>query len=70
MIGGPFNEGEPDRRPGGDFKVRYANGDIYEGLMKDLKRHGTGRLHQTNEDLYEGGWLEDKRDGMGKMTIK
>lgn len=31
MIEGPFKEGKPETINGVNFKIRYSNGEVYEG---------------------------------------
>jgi hypothetical protein len=51
--------------------MRYPNGDIYEGSMLYLKRHGIGKLYSFESgDFYHGSWKHDKREGKGRLTIK
>jgi len=69
MIEGSFKESEPDPL-GGNFKVRYPNGDVYEGNMLNRKKNGKGKLYYINGDVYEGEWVNDKREGKGKFYIK
>lgn len=41
-------------------KMRYLNGDIYEGQFKDGLRSGQGVMRTANGMKYEGEWKEDK----------
>jgi hypothetical protein len=43
------------------------NKNLYEGDLKDGKRHGKGKMIYNNGDVYEGDWKEGKRHGKGKM---
>merc|ERR1711988_468176 len=57
----------------------YANGNVYEGQMKDGEQHGKGKMVYNADDLnhsekhlnhrkgevYEGDWKNDNRDGKG-----
>lgn len=65
---GPFKEGVLDSH--GNFKIRYPNGDVYEGSMLNHKKSGKGKLFYANGDLYEGEWVSNKREGAGKFYIK
>merc|ERR1719231_714885 len=60
-------------------KKTYDDGKVYEGQMKDGKRHGKGKMVYNEDDLnhsekhlnhnagdvYEGDWKNDNRDGKG-----
>jgi hypothetical protein len=48
--------------------IVYANGDRYEGQLKDGIPHGQGTLVYANGDRYEGEWQDDKRHGQGTYT--
>eukprot|EP00347_Sterkiella_histriomuscorum_P005372 403356865 len=69
IIEGSFKDGKPDHQQG-NFKIRYENGDVYEGNMLAKKKSGKGKLYYINGDIYEGEWLLDKREGKGKFYIK
>ena len=45
--------------------IKYDYGFIYEGEIKDGKRHGYGIFYIGNEYLFEGKYKDDKRDGFG-----
>ena len=68
IIEGLFKEGLVDNQ--GMAKIRFANGDIYEGGIANQKRQGKGKLYYQNGDYYEGEWALNKRDGKGKFYIK
>ncbi len=68
MISGTFKDGKPEIQ--GDFKVRYPNNDVYEGVMQKMKRNGRGRMYQACGDIYEGDWAENMRNGPGKQYVK
>jgi hypothetical protein len=51
--------------------VRYENGDVYSGEMREGKREGTGQLFERATGMrYEGSWSEDVRHGYGTLTSK
>ena len=68
FIEGNFKDGNPDTS--GNVKIRYSNGDVYEGTIYNRYKSGKGKIHYINGDLYEGEWLYDKREGQGKFYIK
>ena len=37
----------------------YENGDVYEGMWKDDKRHGRGRFFTLEGDVWDGTWKHD-----------
>lgn len=51
-------------------KVTYANGDVYEGEIKNDMRDGYGVQHYANGDIYTGNWKLDKRNGKGALRFK
>ena len=53
-----------------DKKIVYSNGDVYEGEMQDLVKHGRGKLTFENGDVYEGTFIADKMSGEGVLTFK
>lgn len=46
-------------------KITYQNGDVYEGPVFKLQRHGQGAIKLANGDYYVGGFAYDKMDGLG-----
>jgi hypothetical protein len=59
------------RMGGGDGRMVYAFGHIYEGGMHRNKRHGFGKLLEQSGDSFEGEWWCDKRKkGMHVMNPK
>ena len=65
IVSGVFKDGESDSSVLSDFKIRYSNGDIYEGSILNMQRNGKGKMYSnlSHEDVYEGEWKADKRDG-------
>ena len=51
-----------------DSKVYYSNGDVYEGDLLNLKKHGKGKLIYAQGDVYEGDFVNDAMTGKGKFT--
>lgn len=47
----------------GNATVKYKNGLRYEGLIKDGKQHGLGRLYYPDGKYLEGNFFEGKPDG-------
>ena len=51
---------------GGSVKtVKYANGDVYKGEIKNGKPHGKGVYSFVNGDVFEGMFMEGKKSGKG-----
>lgn len=49
--------------------IRYANGDIYKGHIKNGIREGLGTCYFSNKDVYEGMWENDKMECIGKYVF-
>ena len=52
----------------GGETIKYANGGVYDGEIKDGKRHGNGKMIYSNNMVYEGEWNNDNKNGRGKLT--
>lgn len=56
--------------PGGHGRLVPSVGDVYEGGLKDNKKHGYGKLTYSKTvgecrgQRYEGMWVDDVRHGM------
>lgn len=48
-------------------KLEFANGDIYEGKIKDYRMHGKGKYTWSSEDRYEGDFVSDAFTGKGTL---
>jgi hypothetical protein len=48
----------------GSGVMKYANGDVYKGYIKNGKREGEGVLITKKGDEIEGTWKEDKKHGL------
>jgi hypothetical protein len=54
-------------------KIKYANGDIYIGDIKNKKRHGEGKMSYSKKSEYleyDGNWQEDFQHGNGTLLYK
>lgn len=49
--------------------IRYDNGDIYKGQIKNGVREGLGTCYFANKDIYEGMWKDDKMECVGKYVF-
>jgi hypothetical protein len=55
----------------GKGKLCYANGEIYNGNMRNNKRNGFGVIVNIDGSGYEGEWLNNKGHGRGiEMNAK
>ena len=52
----------------GEFRVTYANGEVFEGEYVDERRHGIGEYHYLDGSVYEGEFFKDRRQGFGIFT--
>jgi hypothetical protein len=43
----------------------YADGERYEGELKEGLRDGFGRMSYRNGIVYEGGWVGNGKEGSG-----
>lgn len=53
----------------GEDTIRYPNGDIYKGQIKNGLREGLGTCYFYNKDMYEGMWKNDKMECVGKYVF-
>lgn len=53
----------------GNGKMRYDNGNEYEGQWKNNKRDGKGTTRYASENVYIGMWKGGKRHGFGVFHI-
>jgi hypothetical protein len=51
----------------GHGKMKYANGNIYEGEWKNNNKSGNGKMKYQNGSIYDGEWKKNKKNGKGKM---
>ena len=50
--------------------MKYVDGSIYEGMWKENKKHGQGKLQYANGDIYIGQFQNDKCHGTGTIKYK
>jgi len=48
-------------------KLEFANGDVYEGKIKDYRMNGKGKYTWSSEDVYEGDFVSDNFTGKGTL---
>ena len=56
-----------DGKPHGKGKVKWDNGDTYDGEWKNGLKEGYGVYQWSNGDRYEGEWDADTMEGQGKQ---
>ena len=54
----------------GKGRLYCSNGDIYEGLFQDDKKHGEGKLFFKFGGYYEGEFSNDEMEGLGQLFDK
>lgn len=54
----------------GRGKAAYKNGDVYEGLYDNGRRHGKGTYTYYGGDEFQGIFVENKKSGLGRVTYK
>lgn len=54
----------------GQAKILFANGEYFEGQIKQGSRCGQGNHYYLNGDTYEGPWDNDRRGGKNRGRIK
>lgn len=52
----------------GTGTVTSADGEVYEGEIRDGKPNGTGSLTRANGDVYEGEWKDGRVNGTATCT--
>ena len=51
-------------------KIVYQNGNIYEGELKNGKKHGKGIMKYKNGYIYDGDWENGYRHGKEFISKK
>lgn len=54
----------------GGGSVRYSDGSVYSGAMKDLLKNGFGKLIFADGSVYEGNFKDGLYDGLGELIYK
>ena len=66
----PINSSAPEkaskesRKEGkkeGEGKLKYHNGDVFEGTWRNDKIDGHGKLISAKGDVVEGNWLQNDK---------
>ena len=50
--------------------IKYKDGSMYAGQVKDKLRNGKGRMTYANGDIYQGDWVNGKAHGNGVFLDK
>lgn len=53
----------------GSGKLTWSNGDVFEGTLKNGKRHGKGSFVWSNGQRYKGDWVEDVPSGQAVVDF-
>ena len=51
-------------------EIKYEDGKVYNGCLKNNIRSGKGTMMYSNGDIYEGYWIKDLRSGKGSYTYQ
>lgn len=54
----------------GQGKIKYENGDCYEGNLKSGVFHGTGTFKKSNGEVYQGNYVNGFREGSGTLSFE
>ena len=46
----------------------WPDGSRYEGMWRNDKANGQGKLVHADGDIYEGQWVNDKAEGTGTYS--
>lgn len=49
-------------------EIVFANGDVYNGKVKQKLPNGTGTMHYVNGNVYVGEWVMGERSGQGTLV--
>ena len=50
-------------------KVKFKNGDVYDGEWKNKAPNGIGLMMYANGEIYSGAWENGIRTGLGAMSF-
>ncbi len=53
----------------GQGQVTWANGDAYQGELRQSRRHGQGEFTWANGQRYQGTWANDAPHGTGNLQF-
>ena len=61
---------KPENSQGVEQLIKFKDGRIYEGTIKNGRKNGKGRLSFPNGDVYDGFWKNGERHGFGEYFWK
>lgn len=50
-------------------KVKFKNGDVYDGEWKNKAPNGQGLMMYANGEIYSGAWVNGLKEGSGAMSF-
>jgi len=50
---------------GGIGEIKFSDGSLYQGMVKNKLFNGKGRITHANADIYQGEWKDGKANGQG-----
>lgn len=50
---------------GGIGEIKFSDGSLYQGMIKNKLFNGKGRITHANADIYQGEWTDGKANGQG-----
>ena len=50
-------------------KMKYKNGEEYNGQFNNGKKEGKEIMINLNGDIYKGNFINDLKEGKGKMKM-
>ena len=65
---GDFYEGEWDDAYCRTVKIKYSDGNVFEGELKNGRFDGKGKIILCDKGVYEGEFKNGKIEGKGKMV--
>ena len=48
----------------------YKNGNVYNGMLLNGRRHGEGELAYQDGVVYNGNWVMGKRNGISQCILE
>ena len=48
----------------------WSTGGRYDGLFRNNKRHGQGKMIWCDGTTYEGQWVDGLQEGLGKLVYR
>jgi len=51
-------------------QIKFKDGSLYSGFIKNKQLNGKGRLVHANNNIYQGEWVNGKANGTGVLIDK